>query len=77
MRALFPLTRSPIRNVTRHAARQFAVDREIEQCSISDPLVLIEKEAESPNVAGFQRPFWTDFLAGVPGAPFMHGRVKA
>ena len=45
---------------------QFAVDRKIKQASISDTLVLVEKKADRPNVAGPQRSFWTDLPDLVP-----------
>jgi len=47
------------------AAAQFAVDRKIEQRAIPQTFVFIEKEADSPNVARFERPlratFWPAF----------------
>ena len=57
-------------------ATKLAVDREIEQGTIPDPLVLVEKKADRPDVAGPQRPFRADLLASIPWAPIMYGGGK-
>jgi hypothetical protein len=63
-------------NFDDFAATQFAVDGEIEQGTISQPLMLVEEKTDRPDVAGLQWSLWADILAGVPGAPFMPGRIK-
>jgi hypothetical protein len=48
----------------------------IAQGTISQPLMLVEEKTDRPDVAGLQWSLWADILAGVPGAPYMHGRIK-
>jgi len=51
------------------AATQLAVDRQIEQRSISDALVLILIEPNSPNIPRFEGAFGAYILSSVPRAP--------
>jgi hypothetical protein len=58
------------------AATKLAIDRQIKQCPILQSPVLIEINPNGPDVARLQRAFGADILPSIPGAPFMHGRIK-
>lgn len=55
---------------------QLAVDRQIEQHSITQPLVFVEVETNSPNVARLERTLRPYILACVPRAPFVNSGVE-
>ena len=46
------------------ASPEFAIDSQIEQRSITQTLVLIEKEPDGPDVAGFEGALWPRLMAG-------------
>jgi len=71
--AAHQITDAQLHDVT---ASQLAVDRYVEQGPISQPLVLVEIEPGCPYIARPERPFGSDVLSGIPGAPFMHGGVE-
>jgi hypothetical protein len=48
------------------AAAQFAIDGEIEQCSISQAAMLVEEEPYSPDLPRFQRALGSDLACTIP-----------
>ncbi|ESY59980.1 hypothetical protein [Mesorhizobium opportunistum] len=59
------------------AAAQLAVDRQIEERSVSQTPFSIEKEAYSPHLSRFQRAFRSNLLACIPCAAIGGGKVVA
>ena len=58
------------------AATKLAVDRQIEERTIAHAPVLVEKEADSPDLPRLQRPFRSDLPSRVPGAAARLDRVE-
>jgi hypothetical protein len=63
-------------NSDQIATSQFAVDRKVKQCPVSQPLFLIEPEADGPDLLLLQRSFASDGLAGVPGRAMLPCWIK-
>lgn len=63
-------------NLHHVTTAQFAVDSEIEQSAISEPSMLIEKEADGPDVLWFEGTLGAANTTVVPGPQFMKGRVN-
>jgi hypothetical protein len=57
------------------APTQFAIDRQIEDCPISEAMMLVKKETYRPHVSRSERALRTNDLAGIPRASFMYARV--
>jgi hypothetical protein len=57
-------------------ATQLAVDRQIEQRSITKAFMFVEIEANGPDIARLEWSFWANTLSCIPGAPFMNSGVK-
>jgi len=57
------------------AAAQLAVDRQIEERSVPQTPLPIQKEADRPYLPGFQRAFRSDLLARIPCAAVGVGEV--
>jgi hypothetical protein len=51
------------------AAAQFAVDRQIEQRSVSDPSLPVKPEADGPDLLGFERALRSELSTCVPRLP--------
>jgi hypothetical protein len=64
-----PATGHQIANSNFHqiTPAEFAVDREIEQGTVSQPMLAIEHEADFPNLFRLERPLGAQLLSGVPG----------
>src|SRR5579859_2426844 len=54
---------------------QFAVDREIEHRAVTEPPLLIEPEANGPDLRRLQGPLGAKLPAGVPRAPILDRRI--
>jgi hypothetical protein len=52
------------------ATPQLAVDCEIEERTIPNPMVLVEQEADRPNLLWFERPLSTELPTHIPCRPF-------
>lgn len=59
------------------AAAQLAIDRQIEERSVSQTSLPIEKEAYRPYLSRFQRAFRSDFLACIPCSAIGGGEIVA
>lgn len=60
-------------NLDHITAAQLAIDGEVEQRSVAQSPMLVEPEANGPDLLLFQRPLRTDKSALVPGSKFVKG----
>jgi uncharacterized protein (DUF1778 family) len=58
------------------ATAQLAVDREVEQRPVAQSSMLIEKEADCPNVARLQRPLGANHIARIPRTTRVCARIE-
>ena len=58
------------------AAAQFAIDGEIEESPISNPPMLIQEEANGPNLTGFERSLRTYLTSCIPRHSITSGRIE-
>ena len=63
-------------NLNDVAAAKLAIDGQIEKRAVSKAPVLIQKKADRPNVARFQRSFGADQAARIPRPPLAGGGIK-
>jgi hypothetical protein len=57
------------------AAAELAVDRQVEKRPVSRAAVLVEKEADGPDLPWFQRPLGPDLSPRIPGATVGLNRI--
>jgi hypothetical protein len=55
------------------ATAQFAVDREVEHCQVSNLMRVLKLNSDGPDVLRLQRRLLTDQFAFVPGFPVVIG----
>jgi hypothetical protein len=67
-----PAARYQVSDPNSHqiATAQLAVDRKIEQCAISNAVILVEQEADCPNFLWLERPFRSQFSTHIPCRSF-------
>jgi hypothetical protein len=76
-----PFAHAPVANEVTHSkfdevtSPKFAVDGNIEEGSIPEAPMLIQKEPNGPNVSRAERTLRTDILPGVPRPSFMDRRI--
>jgi hypothetical protein len=58
------------------AASKFTIDGEVKEGPVPDPSMLIEKEADRPDLARFERSLRTNLTSGVPRYPLASGGIK-
>lgn len=58
------------------AAPQPAVDRQVEQRTVAEPLLAIKEEPDRPNLLLGERPLGADGSAGIPHNAVLHGGVE-
>ena len=58
------------------ASTQLAIDRDIEKRAVTEPAMVIEIEADAPDLLRLQRPLRSNFAARVPGLPVAGSGIK-
>ena len=73
----FPITYD-VANLDLHqiTTAQFAVDGEVEKRSVAGPSMLINEEADCPNLTGFQCALRADFASRIPRHSLACGGIK-
>lgn len=65
-------TRSAVGSPNERVPAKFTVDGEIEECSIPQPMVAVEHEADFPYLLGLKRSLGTELPSCVPGRSLLN-----